>query len=76
MFPSSVYNTIICGMHKLIQPTISFKILVQNQDTFSILEILLKVSLKHHKPKPSQIHTIYILAFSAQRGQNQQNGES
>jgi hypothetical protein len=29
-------------MHNLIQPTISFKILVQNQDTFSILEILLK----------------------------------
>jgi hypothetical protein len=93
MFPSSVYNTIICVMYKLIQPTISFKILVQNQDTFSILEILLKVSLKHHKLKPSvyfnlffcdftfsftgeKIHTIYILAFSAQRGQNQKNGES
>ena len=60
MFPSSVYNTIICGMHKLIQPTISFKILVQNQDTFSILEILLKVSLKHHKPKPSQIHCTFF----------------
>jgi hypothetical protein len=56
MFPSSVYNTIMCVMYKLIQPTISFKILVHNQDTFSILEILLKVSLKHHKPKPSQIH--------------------
>ena len=55
MFPASVYNTIICVMYKLIQPTISF-VLVQNQDTFSILEILLKVSLKHHKPKPSQIH--------------------
>jgi hypothetical protein len=48
MFPSSVYNTIICGMYKLIQPIISFKILVENQDTFSILEILLKVSLKQN----------------------------
>ena len=47
-------------MYKLIQPTISFKILVQNQDTFSILEILLKVSLKHHKPKPSQIHCTFF----------------
>ena len=43
IFPSSVYSTILCVMYKLIQPTISFKILVQNQD---ILEILLKVSLK------------------------------
>ena len=49
IFPSSVYNTILCVMYKLIQPTISFKI--QNQD---ILEILLKVSLKHHKPKPNK----------------------
>lgn len=51
-FPSSVYNTIICVMYKLNKLTISFKILVQNQDR---LEILLKVFLKHHKPKPSQI---------------------
>jgi hypothetical protein len=45
-------------LHRLLPAiqSISFKILVQNQDTFSILEILLKVSLKHHKPKPSQIH--------------------
>jgi hypothetical protein len=89
-------------MYKLIQPTISFKILVQNQDTFSILEILLKVSLKafsyclgpiacfsKHGVLLSfffcdftfsftgeKIHTIYILAFSAQRGQKQKNGES